>query len=152
MRLQQCEQCGKEFKNIANLKAHVKSMHSTGPDVKYKCHICSKQLKQDNSYRKHMANAHGIGERCEHCNKLYKTKKVLELHIKRVHGLNTDDMSSGSWDKQWTSLYCPKDGGFLGGRQFIMLHFNVKRCIQWWITLSWHPLKLALILFVICLF
>lgn len=96
MRLRQCEQCGKEFKNIANLKAHVKSMHSTGPDVKYKCHICSKQLKQDNSYRKHMANAHGIGERCEQCNKLYKTKKVLELHIKRVHGLNSDDMSSGS--------------------------------------------------------
>ena len=44
------------------------------------------QLKQDNSFRKHMANVHGMGERCDVCNKLYRTKEVLEQHVRKAHG------------------------------------------------------------------
>ena len=85
----QCEQCRKEFKNTQNLKVHVRYMHSgERPDPKYKCHICHKQLKQDNSYRKHMANAHGVGEKCEICNKLYVTKPVLLRHMQKVHDIH----------------------------------------------------------------
>jgi len=83
----QCEQCGYSTKNSKNLKDHMESAHSDNlkPDPKYQCHICHKQLKQDNSYRKHMANVHGIGERCEICNKLYRSKEVLAVHIKKMH-------------------------------------------------------------------
>ena len=85
----QCEHCGKKFKLPKNLTDHIECTHSEkGPDPKYKCNICNKQLKQDNSYRKHMANAHGIGEKCEVCNKLYKTKEYLDIHKKRVHDIH----------------------------------------------------------------
>ena len=84
--LHQCEHCGKEFKFKLGLRDHIKGVHSyIGPDPKYKCHICSAQLKQENSYRKHMANSHGIGEKCDICNKLYANKEVLERHKKKVH-------------------------------------------------------------------
>ncbi len=86
VRLHQCEHCGKEFKTTSNLKWHMNNSHSDkGPDPKYKCHICSAQLKQDNSYRKHMAHSHGIGEKCDICNKLYVSKAALEKHQKKVH-------------------------------------------------------------------
>merc|ERR1712029_78280 len=78
LKIHQCEHYGKQSKNPQNLRKHIEVAHSDfKPDPKYQCHICHKQLKQDNSYRKHMANVHGVGERCEICNKLYKTKEVL---------------------------------------------------------------------------
>ena len=84
--LHQCELCGKEFTIRSNLRDHIKGVHSyIGPDPKYKCHICSAQLKQDNSYRKHMANSHGIGEKCDICYKLYVSTNALEKHKKQVH-------------------------------------------------------------------
>ena len=68
------------------MRAHINYVHSgKGPDPKFKCHICSAQLKQDNSYRKHMANSHGIGEKCDICNKLFANTNVLEIHKKKVH-------------------------------------------------------------------
>jgi len=80
-----CEHCGKEFKALQNLKQHIESLHSDNPNPKYKCHICSKQLKQGNSFDKHMINAHGVGERCKICNKLFKTSDALNTHMKTVH-------------------------------------------------------------------
>ena len=65
-----------------------------GPDPKFKCQICSAQLKQDNSYRKHMANSHGIGEKCNICNKLYVSIDALEKHKKKVHMVLEDKESS----------------------------------------------------------
>ena len=32
-----------------------------------------------------MANSHGIGEKCDICNKLYANKDALEKHKKKVH-------------------------------------------------------------------
>ena len=32
-----------------------------------------------------MANSHGIGEKCDICNKLYVSKAALEKHQKKVH-------------------------------------------------------------------
>ena len=32
-----------------------------------------------------MANSHGIGEKCDICNKLYVSKEALEKHKKKVH-------------------------------------------------------------------
>merc|ERR1712029_814201 len=82
-----CDRCGKKFKGKGNLRSHMDYCNqSSTPDPKYQCPVCNKQLKQDNSFRKHMANVHGVGERCDTCNKLYKTKEVLERHIKIAHG------------------------------------------------------------------
>ena len=81
-----CDQCGKEFKWEQGLKQHMKIEHADyKPDSKFKCHICSKQLKQNNSYRKHMVNVHGMGERCNVCSKLCMDKAGLEYHTKKFH-------------------------------------------------------------------
>jgi len=84
--LYKCQHCLKEFKWPHSFKQHMEVAHTDyKPDPKFKCSICSKQLKQGNSFDKHMMNSHGVGERCEICNKLYKTKEVLEQHKKAVH-------------------------------------------------------------------
>jgi len=80
------DQCGKEFKWEQGLKEHMKIEHADyKPDPKFKCHICSKQPKQKNSYLKHMVNSHGKGERCNLCNKLFLDKAGLEVHNRKFH-------------------------------------------------------------------
>ena len=48
-----CSLCGKVFKASGNLREHMTS-HKEGQDPKFQCQICSKFLKQANSYGKHM--------------------------------------------------------------------------------------------------
>ena len=79
----QCKHCSSLFKTKGDLTKHEKQHNTKGT---FKCHICSKQLKQGNSYRKHMVNSHGIGEKCKLCDKLCLDKEGLELHMIKFHG------------------------------------------------------------------
>ena len=50
------------FSKQSALKVHhTKAHQSTEPDPKFKCDICGKFLKQQNSYSKHLMNVHKIG-------------------------------------------------------------------------------------------
>jgi len=82
-----CEVCSKEVDPI-KLAEHMSS-HAEKPDPKFKCEHCGKQLKQQNSYSKHLMNTHGIGHRCDLCQKIFFNKHQMELHIRNVHAISS---------------------------------------------------------------
>jgi len=84
-----CEQCGKNFKTKQRLKEHMVT-HSDRPDPQFQCPICSKFLKQSNSFRKHMVNVHKVQHNCDLCTKAFATTQGLSLHRRQEHGMTAD--------------------------------------------------------------
>ena len=81
-----CDTCGKAFRSPSILREHLAS-HSTAPNPDYRCDICGKYLKQQNSYSKHRMNVHKLGPACEVCHKIFYSNKVLQIHRRDKHGL-----------------------------------------------------------------
>lgn len=82
-----CDTCGKAFRSIGMLREHQAS-HSTVQNPDFRCDICGKYLKQQNSYSKHRMNVHKLGPSCEVCNKIFYSSKVLQIHRRDKHGLS----------------------------------------------------------------
>jgi len=84
-----CHECGKDFSRPHNLKDHILSVHTdTSQDPRFKCPVCHKYLKQNNSYQKHLMNVHGHGHKCDVCGKMFFNTKVLSLHQRDKHGID----------------------------------------------------------------
>ena len=81
-----CEVCSKVCKSSTRLREHME-MHKDKPDARFKCEHCGKQLKQRNSYSRHLMGSHGIGHRCEACQKLFYSKEALLRHMRSEHGI-----------------------------------------------------------------
>ena len=83
-----CNVCGKSFVSAWKVKEHM-ATHNDKPDPRYQCHICDKFLKQENSFRKHMVNTHGLGHACDvdGCDKKYYSEDYLKIHKRDFHKL-----------------------------------------------------------------
>ena len=87
-----CECCGKTFKQIGHLKAHVEEVHVV--DRSSKCHICPQCGKGFPSTRKlnyHTTYTHTVKRlqrlECKICGKTFSRAK-LKPHVMRVHENN----------------------------------------------------------------
>ena len=84
-RVETCEFCGKDFKNMSNLTVH-RRMH-TG-EKPYKCQYCDYACAQSSKLTRHM-KVHkipaGSGFKCQYCNCPYAVYSSLDRHIKKCH-------------------------------------------------------------------
>uniref|UniRef100_A0A4Y0BWH7 C2H2-type domain-containing protein n=1 Tax=Anopheles funestus TaxID=62324 RepID=A0A4Y0BWH7_ANOFN len=72
-----CEQCGRTFNFLANLKMHIDCVHGL-KDVR--CNICDKYFNY-RAYRTHKRTAHtDLMLMCEHCPRMFKNRKSFEAH------------------------------------------------------------------------
>ena len=84
------------FSKQSALKVHhTKAHQSTEPDPKFKCDICGKFLKQQNSYSKHLMNVHKIGHSCDLCQKIFYSSKMLQIHKRDQHGIDAINLGPG---------------------------------------------------------
>ncbi len=81
----QCEYCGKIFKNCSNLTVHRRSHTGEKP---YKCNLCSYACAQSSKLTRHM-KTHGQGAKevfkCEVCGMPFSVYSTLEKHMKKSH-------------------------------------------------------------------
>ncbi|EAL40589.3 AGAP003562-PA [Anopheles gambiae str. PEST] len=79
-----CDQCGRSFNFLANLKMHVDCVHGV-KDVK--CNVCNKFFNY-RAYRTHKRTAHtDLMLMCELCPKMFKNRKSFEVHKASHEGL-----------------------------------------------------------------
>ena len=96
MELLKCDQCP-QFRafNKARLDDHM-TKHSNVR--KYDCSKCEKSFKQDRHLKDHLSRFHRIGRegqimpdvepktfRCEICDRIFKSKNIMNSHIRTVH-------------------------------------------------------------------
>ena len=81
----QCEYCGKIFKNCSNLTVHRRSHTGEKP---YKCNLCAYACAQSSKLTRHM-KTHGQGAKevfkCEVCGMPFSVYSTLEKHMKKSH-------------------------------------------------------------------
>uniref|UniRef100_A0A182QL75 C2H2-type domain-containing protein n=1 Tax=Anopheles farauti TaxID=69004 RepID=A0A182QL75_9DIPT len=72
-----CDQCGRMFNFLANLKMHIDCIHGS-KDIR--CNICNKYFNLK-AFQVHKRTAHTDQMlMCEHCPKMFKTRSALEAH------------------------------------------------------------------------
>uniref|UniRef100_A0A182NPL3 Protein krueppel n=1 Tax=Anopheles dirus TaxID=7168 RepID=A0A182NPL3_9DIPT len=77
-----CPVCGKLFKDRQTVKLH-EQVHST--ERPYGCKVCPKRFKGRSAKRAHELTHEGIAFDCKYCDKTYKYKCLLNIHMKRKH-------------------------------------------------------------------
>uniref|UniRef100_A0A1A9X3J0 C2H2-type domain-containing protein n=1 Tax=Glossina brevipalpis TaxID=37001 RepID=A0A1A9X3J0_9MUSC len=88
----QCNVCGKRTITEKAMTVHQRRFHSLESDSETtRCHICQKLVLTTN-IQQHMLVHTQIRLRCNLCNRSYKQKQTLRLHVKKFHpnALNTD--------------------------------------------------------------
>ena len=79
-----CED-GREMVNKEALKMHLFKSHGMGKI--FRCEECGYETSNKTSYVRHMGEVHRLNEmggllRCEHCDKDFKSREGLKLHVK----------------------------------------------------------------------
>ncbi|XP_045782950.1 uncharacterized protein PF11_0213-like isoform X2 [Maniola jurtina] len=79
-----CEVCNKGFNSRYSLSSHRHTHTGAKP---YKCDYCDYACRDNSTLRKHKERHTGITRlyQCTACDKSYKTKSVLKMHIAEVH-------------------------------------------------------------------
>ena len=78
-----CEDCGKDFKKQAGLKAHIKKFHSVGKNIK--CDFCDYRTYENANLYIHVKRMHegrSLKVECVHCKKMCVN---IEWHMKMYH-------------------------------------------------------------------
>ncbi|XP_034826803.1 zinc finger protein 26-like isoform X1 [Maniola hyperantus] len=82
-KLHVCDICGKKFLYRHEIKAHL-TRHS---EVRqYVCETCGKGFRRASALKDHIYNIHETRQpvKCEHCDKVYKCKNKLKIHLRNV--------------------------------------------------------------------
>ncbi len=77
----QCEECGKQYAKINDLKRHIEAEHKQGHHM---CELCGKVLKTELRLRSHVKVVHEASREktipCETCGQLFRTQGILRIH------------------------------------------------------------------------
>lgn len=74
-----CDQCGKTFKHMRNIKRHLQAFHQM---YVLPCEHCTKYFSRTDKLRAHLRDVHGIGEKlvCRRCKQHFPGEIYLEKH------------------------------------------------------------------------
>lgn len=96
-KLFECFQCKEEFKQLCDLRAHIRD-HESG-EKPFECKTCKAQFAHLKSWSRHcFRHTQNIYD-CEYCDEAYKTLRLLKHHIQEIH---KDRLSAYQCDQ------CPK--------------------------------------------
>uniref|UniRef100_A0A182PBH7 Uncharacterized protein n=1 Tax=Anopheles epiroticus TaxID=199890 RepID=A0A182PBH7_9DIPT len=87
-----CEICGMQFQDKKSLEIHGRVHTNEKPFV---CRFCSKRFKSPNAHRTHELIHQGVIFTCSYCEKSYRYKSLLNMHVKKVHlnqGTDNDEV------------------------------------------------------------
>lgn len=73
-----CNDCEKSYKLAKFLEHHINKCHSKGKI--FKCPRCDSDFSDERTLTSHMQNIHD-GFPCSQCEKTYKSKEALQLHV-----------------------------------------------------------------------
>ena len=76
----ECNICFKHFTQESDLINHMETIHNV-----FKCNSCKYYTKQKGHLRRHELNKHSGFVKCNHCNRKFSSKEMLNEHIDRDH-------------------------------------------------------------------
>lgn len=95
--IHECDQCGKKWRTVTELKSHVASHSDVRP---YVCEICGQAYKMKKALDIHIGMHNGIHPFvCEYCNKSFTQKVGLEKHLPIHTGVTRFQVSQVSFFK-----------------------------------------------------
>lgn len=83
-----CEHCPQVFDTKLKLKAHERLLHSDKGPIQHRCAYCNENFGDYKKKMAHLAAMHGIKippVKCEACDKVFKDKQSLSVHVRRDH-------------------------------------------------------------------
>ena len=80
-----CNKCGKIFRYLCSLSAHIKCIHDKVIVKSHKCDFCDLKLKHLASVKRHMKKKHFQLHKCEKCHLTFLTKVDLDHHVEMKH-------------------------------------------------------------------
>lgn len=80
-----CSVCDRRFPIKSNYDSHVRRHFGKKP---FSCHFCDKSFVTKDELGKHRTSHSNVRpHKCEHCGKEYKERRIMEVHLKKAHGL-----------------------------------------------------------------
>ena len=76
----QCCICENHFTQESDLIIHMETIHNL-----YKCDRCNYYTKQKQHLKRHKINKHSDYVKCNHCNRKFESKELLNDHIESDH-------------------------------------------------------------------
>ena len=85
----ECFRCNKSFRNIMNLRNHVRAVHVMKGDKNKLCHLCPAKFKWAATLKQHLDEIHEGNKhaKCQYCEKMFYSNSQLRRH-ERCHGLH----------------------------------------------------------------
>uniref|UniRef100_A0A2A4K7B4 C2H2-type domain-containing protein n=1 Tax=Heliothis virescens TaxID=7102 RepID=A0A2A4K7B4_HELVI len=147
-----CTHCDEEFETIQKKRYHEKMVHLMSLN---KCGYCDEKFLWYPQKCAHMAEVHGKAimkpQECKACNKIFESKRKLQIHVRRDHllerrfkctecemefftkALLKNHMVKHSGVKMFPCKVCNKSYSLMKGlREHMKIHNNDKRfkCVQ----------------------
>ncbi|XP_063545308.1 zinc finger protein 626-like [Cydia strobilella] len=88
-----CEPCNTHFRTKQTLKHHLKTSrkHTNEDDKTFVCSECDARFFTERKLQEHVEWKHGTSDqnKCDECNKVFRSSTGLRYHIKHVHQKDT---------------------------------------------------------------